>query len=195
LHDELSNEKNKTSTKTKMLKDEIEKALKKAEHIYEYRERKIALSALSKASGGIPDEELMVKSERALHNDLVTLIKKYREVFRKELMGEKAEDEEVGIMQEGKTDNKIKDKIKYKEKDQKVESEKRAIEAGKSKEGEDEKGKTKSENYAIVRIIEDIPPFAGLEGEYNLKKEDVISLPKNIAKILCDKDKAIKIKD
>jgi hypothetical protein len=110
-------------------------------------------------------------------------------------MGEKAEDEEVGIMQEGKTDNKIKDKIKDKEKDQKVESEKRAIEAGKSKEGEDEKGKTKSENYAIVRIIEDIPPFAGLEGEYNLKKEDVISLPKNIAKILCDKDKAIKIKD
>ena len=186
LHDELSSEKNKTSTKTKMLKDEIEKALKKAEHIYEYRERKIALSALSKASGGMPDEELMVKSERALHDDLVTLIKKYRDSFKKELMGKKAEDEEVETMQEGK--------IKDKEKDQKVESEKKAIEAVKIKEGEAEKGKTKSENYAVVRIIEDIPPFAGLDGEYNLKKEDVISLPKNIAKILCDKDKAVLIK-
>jgi len=190
LHDELSSEKNKTSTKTKMLKDEIEKALKKAEHIYEYRERKIALSALSKASGGMPDEELMVKSERALHDDLVTLIKKYRDSFKKELMGKKAENEEVETMQEGK----IKDKVKDKEKDQKVESEKKSIEAGKSKEGEAEKGKTKSENYAVVRIIEDIPPFAGLDGEYNLKKEDVISLPKNIAKILCDKDKAVLIK-
>ena len=195
LHDELSSEKNKTSTKTKMLKDEIEKALKKAEHIYEYRERKIALSALSKASGGMPDEELMVKSERALHDDLVTLIKKYRDSFKKELMGKKAEDEEVEIMQEGKIEDKIEDKIKDKEKDEKMKSKKKSISAGKSKEGEAEKGKTKRENYTIVRIIEDIPPFAGLDGEYNLKKEDVISLPKKIAGILCNKGKAIEIKD
>jgi DNA replication initiation complex subunit (GINS family) len=141
----------------------------------------------------IPDEELMVKSERALHDDLVTLIKKYREAFKKELMGKKAEDEEVETMQEVKIEDKIEDEIKDKEKDEKMESEKKSISAGKSKEGE--KGKTKSENYAVVRIIEDIPPFAGLDGEYNLKKEDVISLPKNIAKILCDKGKAIKIKD
>lgn len=189
LKEELSKEKDKTSTKTKMLKDEIDKAVKKAEQIYEYRERKIALSALSEASGEMPDKKLMVGTEKALHDDLVALIKKYREVFRKELMGVKVEDEAVEIMQKGKTEDKIKDEIKDKEKEKKIESEQKAIAVEKSK-----KEEVKSENYAVVRIIEDIPSFAGLEGEYHLKKEDVISLPKNIAKILCDKDKAVLVK-
>lgn len=36
----------------------------------------------------------------------------------------------------------------------------------------------------VIRILEDVPPFAGVDGNYDLKKEDVASLPKNVAKAL-----------
>ncbi|MFQ6128363.1 MAG: hypothetical protein ACE5QW_05630 [Thermoplasmata archaeon] len=45
----------------------------------------------------------------------------------------------------------------------------------------------------IIRILEDIPAFAGVEGNYDLKKEDVASLPRKVAEILVKKGKAKEI--
>jgi DNA replication factor GINS len=50
------------------------------------------------------------------------------------------------------------------------------------------------EDRVLVRILEDIPPFLGLDVTYNLRKEDVISLPEEVAKVLIGKGKAERVK-
>jgi len=45
----------------------------------------------------------------------------------------------------------------------------------------------------VIRILEDIPPFAGVEGNYDLKKEDVTSLPRQVAEVLVKQGKAQEI--
>ena len=45
----------------------------------------------------------------------------------------------------------------------------------------------------IIRVLEDIPPFAGVEGNYDLKKEDVTSLPRQVAEVLVKQGKAQEI--
>jgi integrase len=53
-----------------------------------------------------------------------------------------------------------------------------------------EKGRGSPVNYVLVRILEDISPFAGPDWNYELSKEDVVMLPESIAKYLIAKKKA-----
>ncbi len=62
-------------------------------------------------------------------------------------------------------------------------------------EKEVEKATTSSsgEELHIVRILEDIPTFMGIDGRiYKVKKEDVIMLPKTNAEILCKRRVAVR---
>ena len=45
-------------------------------------------------------------------------------------------------------------------------------------------------DHVVVHVLEDLPPFAGIDTTYRLKKEDVVTLPKTLAKILVDRGKA-----
>lgn len=45
----------------------------------------------------------------------------------------------------------------------------------------------------IIRVLEDIPSFAGVEGNYDLKKEDVTSLPRQVAEVLVKQGKVQEI--
>ena len=49
------------------------------------------------------------------------------------------------------------------------------------------------EGIVILRILEDIPPFAGLGGTYRLGKEDVVTLPSGIGRALIKRGKAEEI--
>ena len=42
----------------------------------------------------------------------------------------------------------------------------------------------------LLHILEDVPPFAGPDGTYRLRKEDVVTLPLQMAKILVERCKA-----
>ena len=48
-------------------------------------------------------------------------------------------------------------------------------------------------DYVVLRILEDMPPIAGPDRNYELKKEDMVSLPTNIAKALIARKKAVKV--
>jgi DNA replication initiation complex subunit (GINS family) len=50
-----------------------------------------------------------------------------------------------------------------------------------------------SSELVLLRILEDIPPFAGPSGTYRLGKEDVVTLPSGIGKALVKRGKAIEI--
>src|SRR5256885_6820418 len=45
-------------------------------------------------------------------------------------------------------------------------------------------------DHVLVHVLEDLPPFAGIDTTYRLKKEDVVTLPKTIAEILVGRGKA-----
>ena len=48
-------------------------------------------------------------------------------------------------------------------------------------------------DIVLLRILEDIPPFAGPSGTYRLGKEDVVTLPSGIGRALVKRGKAIEI--
>ena len=47
----------------------------------------------------------------------------------------------------------------------------------------------------VLLILEDVPSFETENGSFNLRKDDAISLSKDVAKILCQHGKARVIKD
>ncbi len=64
-------------------------------------------------------------------------------------------------------------------------------EAPKKREEKGKGGKRKpKKDQVLVRILEDIPAFLGIDATYELKKEDVVSLPQQVAKVLLDQGKA-----
>lgn len=51
--------------------------------------------------------------------------------------------------------------------------------------------KAAAPGFMVLRILEDIPPFAASDRNYALKKEDLVSLPQGIAKTLIARKKAV----
>lgn len=150
--------------KAVMLQDEVRKVNQKRDQIYRARERKIVLMASSKVGGTEVDTKVLTKNEKALFGMMVENLKGARvEVFG----GEKPPPTKV-----------------------KPKTEKKA----KSKEPAPPKGETKTEDSedgtAVIQVLEDIPPFAGIDVTYELKKEEVVTLPMKVARILSESGKA-----
>lgn len=145
-------EKETSSQKQMLLRDEIKNTNKIATSIYEQREKKILLASISKARGGNPDLENLVSVERNLFESLLQLMMQ----TRKELLKNKSKGDK-------------KEEIKT------VESEK-------------ENRKHENTN-PIVMVKEDIPEFIGTDKKkYNLRRGDVISLPKDMSDTLSKRD-------
>ncbi|MFQ5838592.1 MAG: hypothetical protein ACE5HJ_07395 [Thermoplasmata archaeon] len=61
-------------------------------------------------------------------------------------------------------------------------------------EEKEEAPKEAAPDQVLVRVLEDIPPFLGLDVTYRLKKEDVVTLPEEVAQVLISKGKAERIR-
>jgi DNA replication initiation complex subunit (GINS family) len=149
-----------TTQKQILLKDEIQNTKKIATNIYEQREKKILLAAISKARGGNPDLKNMIDVEKNLFDPVLNLMldsrKKTIEIKTKE----------------NKSNNT------------------------KTVEPEEEKTEEKQENSnQIVRVTQDIPEFIGTdEKKYNLRNNDVVSLPEDMSDMLSKRGVVEKIK-
>lgn len=149
-----------TTQKQILLKDEIQNTKKIATNIYEQREKKILLAAISKARGGNPDLKNMIDVEKNLFDPVLNLMldsrKKTIEIKTKE----------------NKSNNT------------------------KTVESEEEKTEEKQENSnQIVRVTQDIPEFIGTdEKKYNLRNNDVVSLPEDMSDMLSKRGVVEKIK-
>jgi len=132
---------------TMMLLDEIGKIEKRMKMIYEIRERKIALSALSHL-GGAKVPENMTSRDRALFDELVDALGHYRSSGKPRELRKKAV-------------------IEVPEETEVIEGQSQFVE------------KPTEEKAApiIVHVLEDIPPFAGLDHTDALKKNDIVTLP------------------
>lgn len=152
------------ASKAVLLQDEFRKVKQKRDQIYRARERKIVLMASAKVGGTEVDTKVLTKDERILFNKLVDNL----EAARQDIFS----DVKVPAVKEKK---KPKEEKKPEEPaPPKKETEPEEVEDG----------------MAVVQVLEDIPPFAGIDVTYELKKEEVVTLPMKVARILSQSGKA-----
>ena len=156
------------SPKAMLLQDELRKVLKKREQILQYRTRKIALIAASKASGGDVDVTGLAAPEVALFEDLIDRFGRARDLAfgltraaapapEPSPVPEKPPSQSVTFQRLAEPPRKIPPPA--------------------------------LKDLVVVHVLEDIPPFAGIDGMYRLRKQDVVTLPRAIAKVLIDRGK------
>ena len=148
--------------KKKLLDEEIANTKKIITNIYEQREKKILLTAISKARSGNPDLKIMVSVEKTFFDSILNLINTFRDSI---LENKKTIDEKKVEQQQ---------EIKKITEENKIDENKNQINI-----------LEKSNLNPISRVIKDMPNFVGTDAKsYTLKKNDVVSLPKDMQEML-----------
>jgi DNA replication initiation complex subunit (GINS family) len=93
LNKRLENE--QSPQKKTLLKDEISNTKKIAVNIYEQRERKVLLAAVSKVRGGNPDLKNVLDVEENLYNSVLKIMKESRNNFLKNEKVDKTENKDT----------------------------------------------------------------------------------------------------
>jgi len=175
----------KKPQKQMLLAEESQNIEKIIRNIYEHREKKIMLAAISKARGGNPNIKHLLPEEKTFFDELYKNIVSFRkQIFSDETKDDRAESKETkeskskeSTVKESSTDEKRVEKI-----DNPVQP-------------EEKQEKTPANTHPILRIQEDIPSFVGTDNQtYTLHKGDIISLPEDMAKMLLNKKVAKEIK-
>ena len=153
----------KSSQKQILIRDEIENIKKIGINIYENREKKILLAAISKARGGNPDLKNIIQEEKILFDSVYDLLLK----LRKSAL-------EIEKLPEEKVNNNIKlDEIPVnKNKNEEIQENLNPI-------------------IRITQDIPEF--IGTDRKKYNLKKNDIISLEDNMGNMLIKKGAAEKI--
>lgn len=154
-------EKEASSQKQMLLKEEVQNTRKISINIYEQREKKIILSAISKTRGGEPDLKNLVGAERNLFDSIIQMMVQTREELLNKKTIENEEEKTVEVCIEPKAENKKQELIAPKEQN----------------------------INPIVMVAKDIPEFMGTDAKkYNLRKGDVLSLSKDMSDTLSKRD-------
>lgn len=156
-------EKEADSQKKMLLEDEIQNTKKIAVNIYEQREKKILLAAISKARGGNPEIKNMLTDEETLFESILKSMEKSRDIL---LENKKCISEDNTHETEEKTDESA-NVIQVQNQNN---SDKKII---------------ANINHLLL-VTQDIPEFVGTDTKkYDLRKNDMISTPEDMANMLC----------
>jgi DNA replication initiation complex subunit (GINS family) len=150
---------NPMSQASMMLNDQLKKAIDKAKRVYELRQRKISLLALRKVAGDNPDTGNLTPDELVLFSSLTSVLGAHKD--------SRADFEELGPRFTQPSDVAELPDVPSAKVCEKKEAQ------------VPEKGQP--EELVLVRVLEDVPTFAGVDKDYRLRREDIISLPKGVA--------------
>jgi len=208
------------STKTRSLNGQVANVTEKVTQVFEIRMEKILRMAIRGASGGKVDNSRMVEEEKAYFERVFTLTKEIRsreiELSREqrdlESQPARLPDAVVPDKLDPGTETKADESCVVaapkesfaipiptepnvpfaKEPEMMppiaaVQSQAKLTTSEVAEERQDGKG------LLVLRILEDIPPFAGPLGDYRLRREDVATLPAGIARALIKRGKAVEI--
>ncbi|HIJ16894.1 MAG TPA: DNA replication complex GINS family protein [Thermoplasmata archaeon] len=154
---------NPSSHASMMLNDQLKKAIDKAKRVYELRTRKISLIALRKVSGDNPDTANLTPDELVLFSSLTSVLAAHKDSNADfEILGPRTTRQEE--MVEVPTMKKEAPKVKAK--------------------AEEVPPENDGDGLVMARVLEDVPTFAGVDRDYKLRKEDVVSIPKSVADTL-----------
>jgi len=165
----------KHAQKKMLLHEELQNIEKIARNIYEQREKKIILAAISKARGGHPSTQNMIKDEQRFFDSILDLILS----TRSSLLDSQANDNinSEPIQTEKHIDTKKQDISSLTDKN-KTQSNKTV-------------SPPQHLPHPIIRVITDIPTFIGTDKQtYHLKKGDVLSIASDMAEMLIKRKKA-----
>lgn len=151
------------SAKAALLRDELKKVLKRREQIWQYRGRKMALMAWSAAAGATTDTDVLTPLEAESFEELMVVL----DASRRRVFGkgEEGPAEAPRKPAKAKADNPAPKKAPS----------------------------HPAKNQVLLRILKDVPPFVGLDVTYRLRKQDVVSLPPELAQVLTKKGTAEEI--
>lgn len=172
-------QKNPNSPKALLLQDELRKVRKRRDQIFTYRERKLALLASSRASGAEVEVPSLPSQDRALFQDMVALLQRTRTAA----FGGTPFPSEVAPPAGPTTGAPPREGPPSRDKPAGM----KVIRAADTKRVP---VPPTLKDHVLVHVLEDLPPFAGIDTTYRLKKEDVVTLPKTIAEILVGRGKA-----
>jgi DNA replication factor GINS len=151
-----------------IISEQIQNVEKIIRNIYEIREKKIILSAMAKARGGSPSEKHFSPLEVTLFQNVSSLLLKNRNVLLNYQENEK------------QNTSKVSPKTEDKKFDENV-----------SENNFNKKGL----EHSVVRIIETIPTFIGTDSNpYDLKKQDIVTVPQTLASMLIEKHVAVLVR-
>lgn len=154
----------KSSQKQILIRDEIENIKKIGINIYENREKKILLAAISKARGGNPDLKNIIQEEKILFDSVYDLLLKLRKsALEIEKLPEEKENKDIKLDETSVTKNKT-----------------------------EEIQKNLNPIIRITQDIPEF--VGTDRKKYNLRKNDIISLEDNMSNMLIKKGAAEKIK-
>lgn len=176
LEERCSKENETSSDISGMLLNQLRRAQEKSAEIYELRMRKIALMAMTSAFGAEPRLDNATSEEIEAFDSLKKFFMEHHERTLRPICRKKEE-----------LPKKIEGRREEGEKQEDAVEERQTEKPDTTPEGD-------RKETVIVRILENLPAFVGIDRNYQLMKEDVISLPKNIAEILLRHNKAVEIK-
>jgi DNA replication factor GINS len=169
----------KSETKINLLKNEIENNKKIILNIYEHREKKVVLAAVTKARGGDPDLKNILPSEKNIYDSIIEILKTKRNNFFEKKTKETQDDTH--------------EEEKKEEETQKTEEEP-VEELEEENDSEEESSERESNDNPVIRVIKNMPEFMGTDKcKYFLKKDDVLSIPEDMADMLEKRKAAEKI--
>jgi DNA replication initiation complex subunit (GINS family) len=155
---------NPSSQASMMLNDQLKKATDKAKRAYELRQRKIALLALRKVAGDNPETGNLTSDELVLLSSVISVLGAHKDNHADfEGVGPSFSDPGEIVQAQEPSPRKA----------PKGEPDSAPEEASEEK-----------EDLVLVRVLEDIPTFAGVDRDYTLRREDVLSMPRKIADTL-----------
>jgi DNA replication initiation complex subunit (GINS family) len=159
---------------TVMLRDEHRRATQRAESLVDLRLKKIMDIARLDVHGVKSDTKNAIPDESAVMGRLASVLREWCAGALGDGLGD-ARIDEVAVPEEKRTPDKID-----------------AKEGGIPAVRESVPVPMREERV-VVAVLADIPPFAGLDRNYELKRGDVATLPANIGEILCKSKKVRKI--
>ncbi|MBS3802615.1 MAG: hypothetical protein KGY65_07690, partial [Candidatus Thermoplasmatota archaeon] len=175
----------KKPQKQMLLAEESQNIEKIIRNIYEHREKKIMLAAISKARGGNPGIKYLLPEEKMFFDELYHNIV----LFRKKIFTNHSK--EIEPDKEATSQSKPNRSTSKTEPNAEKNTEKQDDPIHKTKNAKPQKDNTNP----ILRILENIPSFVGTNNQtYTLYKGDVISMPPDMAKMLLNKKAAKKIR-
>lgn len=212
------------SLKARSISDTIKKASAKTVQIFEIRAEKILLMALRASSGASVDTGKLTKREKNLFNEVFSALSTTRsnlisqDDFAPKLKVEPTSPKTVSDAdsEEERADDSVSldesvvdteepfaadeaeggERLQEEREEERAEEPGEAVEEPSPQEAPDLSAMEPISNgtLIVVRILEDVPPFAGPERDYKLMEQDVVALPSVIGKALISKGMAEEVK-
>jgi DNA replication factor GINS len=185
------------SVKTRTLRKQLENLRENAPRIFEYRAGKVVQMAVRAMAGGKVDMSRLTDEERVMFDGVLRRTSECRgSVLGQEVRKDVASPPPSAPVPAGPIPKPVvveeKKAIAVQEEGPQGAVEAETPAAPKQEKIEEAVDRPRSKDV-LLRILEDLPPFAGPEGVYRLRKEDVVSLPESIGRTLVKKGKAEEI--